>query len=231
MKYEWIFFDLDNTLMDFTNAARKAFSSTFIDFGLIEREGHHDIYDEANSRVWKDFENGKIDAVRLRRKRFDDFFLMANIRGIDSWEFNKVYIEYLVEYSIMLDGSIELLDALKNKVKLAIITNGLKEAQRPRIKRLDIGKYFETIIVSDEIGVSKPHRAYFDIVMETCGNPPKDKILVVGDSLNSDMKGAINYGLDSCWCNLFGQVNRSKIQPLFEINALRELRQILLLTK
>lgn len=228
MKYEWILFDLDNTLIDFTHAARKAFSASFADFGLIEQQGHHDIYDEANSRVWKDFENGKIDAIRLRRKRFDDFFLMANIRGIDSWEFNKVYLEYLVEYSTMLDGAVALLEELKGKVKLAIITNGLKEAQRPRIRKLGIEKYFEEIVVSDEIGVSKPHQAYFDIAMETCGNPPKKKVLVVGDSINSDMRGAIDYGLDSCWCNLFGQKNRSSIQPLFEINVLKELSLILL---
>jgi 2-haloacid dehalogenase len=231
MKYEWIFFDLDNTLMDFKNAARKAFSSSFVDFGLIEKQGHHDIYDDANSAVWKSFENGKIDALRLRTKRFDDFFMMANIRGVDSWEFNKIYLEYLIEYSTMLEGSIELLESLKNKVKLAIITNGLKEAQRPRIKKLGIGKYFEAIIVSDEIGISKPHKGYFDIVMETCGNPPKNKVLVIGDSLNSDMKGAINYGLDSCWCNLFGQINYSKIQPLFEINALSKLPKILSVIK
>ncbi|MGK0390368.1 MAG: 2-haloacid dehalogenase, partial [Maribacter sp.] len=137
----------------------------------------------------------------------------------------------LIEYSTMLEGSIELLESLKNKVKLAIITNGLKEAQRPRIKKLGIGKYFEAIIVSDEIGISKPHKGYFDIVMETCGNPPKNKVLVIGDSLNSDMKGAINYGLDSCWCNLFGQINYSKIQPLFEINALSKLPKILSVIK
>lgn len=227
MKYDWIFFDLDNTLMDFSNASKKAFSSAFLEYGLREEKGHYEVYEEANHAVWKDFENDEIDALTLRKKRFDDFFLAANIKGIDSWEFSKIYLNYLVEHSFMLDGAIDLLESLKGKVKKAIITNGLKEVQRPRLKRLDIEKYFSVIVVSDEEGVSKPNPAYFDIVMNACGNPAKDRVLIIGDSLNSDMKGGIQYGIPTCWCNLFGQVNTTNLEPSFEINRLDEILGLL----
>lgn len=227
MKYDWIFFDLDHTLMDFSQSSKKAFSSAFLEYGLREQSGHYEVYEEANHAVWKDFENEKIDAITLRKKRFEDFFLAANIKGIDAWEFNTIYLNYLVEHSYMLEGAVDLLEYLDGKVQKAIITNGLKEVQRKRIKRLDIEKYFPVIVVSDEEGVSKPNPAYFDIVMNACGNPPKDRILIVGDSLNSDMKGGIQYGIQTCWCNLFGQVNTTNLEPTFEINHLSEFRDLL----
>lgn len=227
MKYDWILFDLDNTLMDFTQSSKKAFSSAFLEFGLREEVGHYDIYQEFNHSVWRDFEDGKIDAMTLRRKRFDDFMMEVGIKGITGIEFNKIYLNWLVEHSFLLDGSLDLLNELKAKVKLAIITNGLKEVQRRRIKRLEIEHFFPVIIVSDEEGVSKPSKAYFDIAFEACKNPRKDKVLVVGDSLNSDIKGGNNYGMDTCWCNLFNQINTTDINPNYEINQLSELHLII----
>lgn len=227
MKYDWIFFDLDNTLMDFNNASKKAFSSAFLEHGLREAEGHYEVYREVNGSAWKDFESGKINATTLKKKRFDDFFLTVNIKGIEGRAFNALYLNYLIEHSFMLDGAIELLEQLKGKVQKAVITNGFKEVQRPRIKKLDLEKYFPVIVVSDEEDVSKPNAAYFDIVMNLCNNPSKEKILVVGDSLNSDIKGGINYGIDTCWCNLFGQVNTTQLSPTFEINHLNELPSLL----
>lgn len=227
MKYNWVLFDLDNTLMDFSRASKKAFSSAFKDYGFKEAKGHYAIYEQYNHAVWKDFEDGKIDAITLRRKRFDDFFLSLRMKGIDGMEFNSVYLDWLVEHSFMLEGAVELLDAIHGKAKMAIITNGLKEVQRRRIKRLGIEKYFDVIVVSDEEGVSKPSKAYFDIVLERCGYPDKSSVLVIGDSLNSDMRGGNENGMATCWCNLFGQRNATDIQPNFEINHLRELDAIL----
>ncbi len=227
MKYDWIFFDLDNTLMDFEIASKKAFSSMLSSFGFKENEEHYSLYQQTNNEVWKDFENNKINAKTLRYKRFQDFYLIAKIKGIDPLESNKIYLEYLVEHSTMLEGAMPLLNELNENIKMAIITNGLKEVQRPRLKKLNIIHYFDAIIVSDEIGTSKPNSAYFDYVMKECSFPKKEKILVVGDSLNSDIKGGLNYGLDTCWCNLFDKKNDTDLIPHFEINQLSELKNIL----
>ncbi len=227
MRYDWIFFDLDNTLMDFTEASKLAFSSAFQTLGLREEEGHYAIYENYNHQVWLDFEENRIDGITLRRKRFDDFMLAVGIKGIGGLEFNRIYLEFLVEHSFMLDGAIPLLDDLKKNFSLAIITNGFKEVQRPRLDRLKITDYFSAIVVSDEIGVSKPDAAFFDIAMSACSFPSKDRILVVGDSLNSDMKGGVNYGLDTCWCNLKKLPNHSDILPMYEIHRLDQLHELL----
>ncbi len=227
MKYDWIFFDLDNTLMDFSIASHQSFLQLLADNGIRNGESLHDIYEDVNRQVWKDFEEEKIDAITLRSKRFDDFYRKTGIKGIDGWESNRIYLEYVVEYSTMLDGAIELLDELKGKVKLAIITNGLKECQRARMDRLDITDYFDVIVVSDEIGVAKPQAGFFDFAFKESGFPDKDKVLVVGDSLGSDIKGGNYYGLDTCWINPTEKENTSGNIPTFEIRSVKELLAIL----
>jgi len=227
MKYEWIFFDLDNTLMDFSIASHQSFLQLLADNGLRNAEALHDIYEDVNRQVWKDFEEEKIDAITLRSKRFNDFYRKAGIKGIDGWESNRVYLEYVVEYSTMLEGAIELLEALKDKVNLAIITNGLKECQRARMDRLNITDYFDVIVVSDEIGVAKPQAGFFDFAFKESGFPTKEKVLVVGDSLGSDIKGGNDYGLDTCWINPTGKTNTSGNIPTFEITSVKELLPIL----
>lgn len=229
MKYDWILFDFDRTLADFTETSKMAFSSAFKFFGLKETEGHYAVYEQHNKDVWTDFEDGNIDALTLRRKRFDDFFLVAGIKGIDGLDFNAIYMEKLVEHSFLLDGAMDLLQHLHGKVKMGIITNGLKEAQRPRIKLLGIEHFFDVIVVSDEIGVSKPSKAYFDYALELCGLPERHRVLIVGDSLKSDIKGGISSGLPTCWCNLFGMENQLSFQADFEISNLLDMRDLILL--
>jgi YjjG family noncanonical pyrimidine nucleotidase len=227
VKYDWIFFDLDNTLLDFHTAARRAFSSALQPFGIREEDGMHEAYEQINHLVWRNFEEGKIDAVTLRHKRFSDFFMIAGIKGVDAREFNTVYLEHLVSHSEMLDGARDLLDSLHGRVRMAAVTNGLKEAQRPRLRHLGLDHYFQTIVVSDEIGHSKPSPEYFDVVMEDCEHPKKDKILLVGDNINSDVRGGLEYGLPTCWCNLDKKENPTDWKPHFEIHSLGELRWIL----
>ncbi len=228
MKYDWILFDLDNTLMDFHEASKLSFYDLMKSHGILHGPELYPIYQQVNFLVWKDFEAGKIDAVTLRAKRFQDFYLKTKIKGMDPMESNATYLQNLIRFSTMLEGSIELLDFLKGKVKMAIITNGLREVQRPRLDALNITSYFDAIVVSDEIGWAKPQKEYFDYAMNECNQPRKEHTLVVGDSLHSDIKGGLEYGLPTCWCNLFGQEPPKDILPDQEINALHELKEIIL---
>ncbi|MGB1217337.1 MAG: YjjG family noncanonical pyrimidine nucleotidase [Saprospiraceae bacterium] len=227
MKYDWIFFDLDNTLMDFSIASHQSFLQLLADNGIRNAEAHYPLYEQVNKKIWRDFEEEKIDAITLRSKRFDDFYRATNIKGLDAWESNRIYLEYVVEYSTMLDGAVELLETLKDKTNLAIITNGLKECQRARMDRLEITDYFKTIVVSDEIGVAKPQAGFFDFAFKECNFPDKKKVLVVGDSLGSDIKGGNDYGLDTCWINPKRKNNTSEYLPNFEIASVKELLPLL----
>ncbi len=227
MKYDWIFFDLDNTLIDFNIASKKAFFSLMDSHGIPRADALYPLYQQINFEAWKDFEKGKIDAITLRSRRFKDFYFKTGYKDIDPLESNSTYLSFLVDYTTTLEGAIDLLNHLKGNVKLAAITNGLKEAQRPRLSRLNLTPYFDAIIVSDEIGFAKPQKEYFDYVMKETNQPSRENTLVVGDSLHSDIQGGNNYGIPTCWCNLFGQINKTGIVPNFEINDLSSLKALL----
>ena len=109
---------------------------------------------------------------------------------------------------------------------MLLVTNGLKEVKRPRFNASSIIKYFEGIVVSDEIGVAKPQKEYFDYAFQAAGNPLKEKVLMVGDSLSSDIKGGNDYGIDTCLYIKGEKSFSEKIKPKFTIGSLRELLNI-----
>jgi 2-haloacid dehalogenase len=109
---------------------------------------------------------------------------------------------------------------------LAIITNGLKDVQNYRIKKSVIGEYFEDIVISEEVKVAKPNSKIFEHALNNLKHTDKSKVLMVGDSLTSDIQGGINFGIDTCWFNPSKTVNTTKIKPTFEIANLMELKDI-----
>jgi YjjG family noncanonical pyrimidine nucleotidase len=222
MKYKWLLFDLDNTLLDFDGAAITAFQKTLSVSGIASQPHYYKLYKKINHQVWTAFENKEINAVELRTRRFELFLQSIEKDGFPA-EMSKQYLSFIVEHSNLLQGARALLDHLQPQYQMAIITNGLKEVQRPRISLTKIGHYFETIVVSDEIGHAKPDAAFFDYTFNQIRQPKKEEVLVIGDSLNSDIKGGNNYGMDTCWCNLKQEENTSNQQPTFEINDLKEL--------
>ena len=127
-----------------------------------------------------------------------------------------------------MDGAIPLLNSLKPNYGMAVVTNGLKEVKRPQLSRPEIAHYFKAVIISEEIGVAKPHAGFFEHTFNAIGNPDKSKVLIVGDNLNSDIKGGNNYGIDTCWYNIGSIQNDSAIKPTFEIRHLKELTSILI---
>ncbi len=225
MPYNWILFDADNTLLDFTSASKKAFAEAIRQLGIPSRPNLFDRYKKANHIVWTEFENGLIDAITLRKKRFELFLKDIQIER-DPALFNQKYLDNLVEHSEMLTGARQLLDHLHGKTKLGLITNGLKEVQRPRLAHTQIDHYFDVIVVSDEIGVSKPDNAYFDYVFKEMGHPPKKNVLIVGDNLNSDIKGGVDYDVDTCWFNPEKLPNESGIIPTHHAHGFDDIMEI-----
>lgn len=222
-KYEWLLFDNDNTLMDFHSASHSAFHGSMRAMGLTESEIDYDEYNKHNHIVWSEFENGLIDALTLRSKRFQLYFDAIQHTEANPRESNDAYLNHLILHPHMMDHAYDLLDAVRTKYKLGLITNGLKEVQRPRLKAAKIYNYFDTIVVSDEIGHAKPQKGYFDHVVSEMGpNVDLSKAIVIGDSLNSDIKGAINYGLDSVWLNP-QQKSAEDLKPTFIVESVKEI--------
>ena len=226
MNYSWILFDLDNTLLDFNLAAQYALKKTFLQYEIPFTEQFTQKYIGINKQVWTEFENGTLSAVQLRSERFKRFFNTIK-HYHDPHEAGKYYLTHLAETTFVIDNAKSLLEELLPQKKLAIVTNGLKEVQRLRIQKAGLTPYFQTIVVSDEIGVSKPHEAFFDHVFEQMGYPDKKEVLMVGDSISSDIRGGNQYGIDTCWYNPESLHNNSKFQATFEIAELSILKEFI----
>lgn len=226
MAYRWILFDADNTLFDFDRSEKFALEQAFSDYNIPFSGEFVGVYHEVNKLCWKAFEEGEMDQVTLRSRRFELLLEAIGLAG-DAEKIGTTYLRHLANTDFMIDGARPLLNRLFGKFKMAIVTNGLQEVQRPRVRKAKTEHFFETIIVSEEIGASKPGRAFFEYTFEQIGQPAKREALIVGDSLNSDIRGGNDFGIDTCWFNPGKQRNESGIVPKFEINALDLLEDVL----
>lgn len=227
MQFQWLLFDFDNTLVDFTNTSKNALWQSFLDFGSRCTDAIYAQYKDINHQVWTAFERGEMTATHLRIERFARLFEAIEEEPAPPAIFSKRYLENLVALSHAYDGVHELLDELGQNYQLGLITNGLKEVQRPRLELLRMTHHFSTIVVSDEIGVAKPDHAFFDFAYRSLPvAPAKENVLVIGDNLQSDIRGGNNFGHTTCWVS-HGRQNESEVQPDFTINGVLGLNGLL----
>lgn len=227
MKYDVIIFDADETLFDFKKSEREAFKNTMLEFGIQYNEDYHlKIYQDINKIIWKEFEEGLITQEKLKIERFKRLSCKLGIE-FDESQFAKSFMKHLGDASFLLEDSINLVEALYNDYTLSIITNGLTSVQEKRIRKSVIAKYFKDIIISEEIGVSKPNPKIFEHALNHINHSNKSKVLMVGDSLTSDIQGGNNFGIDTCWYNPNKLVNQTGIKPTYEISKLKDLNDLL----
>jgi 2-haloacid dehalogenase len=227
MKYEIIIFDADETLFDFKKSERDAFKNTMLEFDVEYDENHHlKIYHGINTVIWKEFEQGLITQEKLKVERFKRLSDKLETR-FDEAKFAKSYTKHLSNASFLYDDSIDLVESLHKNYRLTIITNGLKDVQDNRIRKSIVAKYFEDILVSEEVLVSKPDPKIFELSLNNINHTDKSKVLIVGDSLSSDIQGGINFGIDTCWFNPNKIINETSIKPTYEISNFMELKAIL----
>lgn len=225
-KYDWLFFDADGTLFNFDLAEAKALEGTFRDLNIPFEPGYARVYQEINRQVWLEFEQGQITSEALRIVRFQRLFDALSVT-VDAEAFSRRYLVNLAMASDLLPGAAELIQRLRQSYHLALITNGLKDVQRPRLARSKISNAFDEVAISEEMGVAKPDPQYFAAVFERIGLADKARVLVIGDSLSSDIQGGVNFGLDTCWYNPQGQDGSQKIKATYEIQQLGDLVDLL----
>lgn len=195
-----VLIDLDHTLLDSETSESLSFDRTLRSVGVVDPAAHLDTFLEINARMWGLVEAGEMAAADVRLVRFTEFVEREGIDA-DPAELADTYASGLAAYGELFPGAESVLDELAAVSRLALVTNGVSDIQRARVARLGLARYFDEIVVSSEIGASKPGPAFFDAVFGRLGATPGPEVLMVGDSLTSDMRGGIDYGLATCWYN------------------------------
>lgn len=199
-KYEFLFFDLDNTLWDFTANSREALKQALEKLGLINQlysfDTYFQRYEQINESLWSDYRRKKITKQTLIIERFSQSLNAFGITDQD-WEgINRLYLECMAQQTKLFPGTIETLNYLKAKgYQMHIITNGFIEVQHAKLLNCNLIEFFGKVFISEEIKTTKPHREIFEHALKST-NAPKNRSIMIGDSWETDIEGAMAFGID-----------------------------------
>ncbi|MDJ0771074.1 MAG: YjjG family noncanonical pyrimidine nucleotidase [Ilumatobacter sp.] len=200
MRYSTLLFDLDHTLLDSDASERLAYAHTMATVGVTDGERHFERYVAINRGMWTAVERGEMQPTDVRHRRFEQFNGELGLAA-DPHDMADAFVWGLGAFGDLYDGALAVLDQLAARASLALVTNGLSDVQRARIERLGLGDYFDAVVISSEVGVTKPRPEIFDVAFEQLGRPSKVSAVMIGDSLTSDIKGGAEYGIATCWFN------------------------------
>lgn len=225
MSYQILLFDLDDTLLDFEANETDSLNKLFQQHGYTFSEELFRIYHSVNKQLWAAYENGTIHLEDVLNSRFSKTMsiLGKDVNGIE-WE--SQYRELLGNGCQLIDGALEICQSLSTNHRLFIVTNGVTNTQIKRLKQSGLYGFFEDIFTSQNIGFQKPSKEFFEYVMSHIRNFHIEKALLIGDSLNSDIKGGFLAGIDTCWMNRKAQKCSAEIQSTYTITSLAELYNI-----
>lgn len=225
MRYTHLLFDLDHTLLDSHESERLAYSHAMATIGLPDPDDHFDRYVTINRAMWVAVEAGDLQPSEVRHRRFEQFIADLGVDA-DPHAMAEAFVDGLGRFGELYEGAREVLESLAERATLAMVTNGLSEVQRARIERLRLADYFHTVVISSEVGVTKPRREIFDLTFAGLGHPGPETALMIGDSLSSDIAGGRNFGIDTCWYNPLGQPRADDDSATYEIADLVDLHRI-----
>lgn len=224
-----VFFDADNTIINHKECEKLALIYLFENINISFKEEYQDIFRPLDRKLWDNASknNPTISKEKIPTYRFKKFFELININYSDYNRANLLFQEGLSSSVALIDNAEEIIKYLYNKkYNIFIITNGLARLQKPRIMNSCIYEFINDIIVSEEIGKSKPDPEIFNVLMERNNITPNESIMV-GDSLQKDILGAKNSHIQSIWYNPQKLNNDTNIIPEYEINNLLEIKNLL----
>ena len=220
--FEFVFLDLDDTIFDFGYAEAEALRMTLRRYGIEPTDFVVCRYSEINDAHWKRLERGELTRREVQIGRFT--CLLAEL-GVDSSaeEMNAFYMQTIATCFRYVDGAEKLLSDLRNLgCKLYIVSNGTRSVQEGRMKKAGLTDFFDGVFLSENIGVEKPNKAFFDTCFQCVPSVKLDRSIILGDSLTSDVLGGIHAGITTCWFNPKKKEGRRDIVPDYEIASLSE---------
>ncbi|MBC7538803.1 MAG: noncanonical pyrimidine nucleotidase, YjjG family [Bacteriovorax sp.] len=228
MKYDLLLFDADDTLLDFKRSEDVSFQIILAKNGIVgDVKAFHESYKVINDLLWSQHAEGLVSKDFLKVERFRKFLEVNNLEA-DPNQLCDDYLDTLPSQVFLIEGAVELLKTLHGKIPLVIVTNGIGVVQHKRLLNSGLKPYIELMVISEECGFSKPDRRIFDYTFEILNRSHlSSRTLMIGDKLETDILGAKNIEIDSCWFNPDKTSNVTTISPTYEIQNILELLRIL----
>lgn len=225
MRYKAILFDVDDTLLDFQTGNHNAVNQLMDELGYHDPD-RYDQYEAVNLKCWRELEAGLLTQSQLKVARFVRFFDRYPVRGDPRWAAER-FVTLLGRQSILLPHALETVARIAQRLPVAIVTNGITDIQRSRMALSPLKDYVAEMVISEEVGVSKPRPGIFIIALDRLGVKPRDA-LMVGDGVNSDIRGANNAFIDACWYNPEGRALPEGVHAEYVISDIRQCAEIAL---
>ena len=225
MSYKILLFDLDDTLLDFGANEADSLNKLFQQHGYVLSDEFLRAYGSVNRQLWADYEDGKIDLDHVLNSRFSETMLRLG-KVVDGIEWESQYRELLGNGCQLMEGALELCQNLSVSHRLFVVTNGITKTQIKRLKQSGLYEYFEDVFDSQSIGFQKPSKEFFDYVLSHIRGFNIEEAIVIGDSLNTDIKGGLLSGINTCWINTKSQEASTEIKSTYTITSLAELYNI-----
>lgn len=222
MKIQHIFFDLDHTLWDFEKNSNLTFKQLFKTHDIqLELVDFLEVYSPINFKYWKLYREEKVTKSNLRYGRLRETFDKIGVKVEDEmiYHLSESYIDHLSTFNHLFDGTFEILNYLKDKYQLHIITNGFEEAQDKKMTTSNIKPYFKTVTNSEMVGVKKPNPKIFNFALDWAKAKPHESVMI-GDSLEADIEGAHNIGMDTIHFDYKDTHNNHKYKRITNLKTL-----------
>lgn len=229
MPLRYIYFDLDNTLLDHNTAESKSHRSIYETYPELQSVPISDwlaTYQLVNHNLWVQYQDGEIDRHQLQISRFHNSMKELGLSTENSREIGITYMKMYREFWDWIDDAQETLEAASKQFEVGIITNGFKETQHLKFEKLSMHKYTNQMVISEELGVLKPHPKVFDHATKLAG-VPREEILYVGDSYSSDIVGGVNAGWKTAWYTGSASEEETEITPDLTFHQFEDLRTFL----
>lgn len=224
-----LIFDLDNTLLDFSASEADGLTRVFADYGIPDDAQTRATYESVNHGLWAQLERGEITREQLLNVRFASFLKAIARPELPALAMEKQYRQLLNSGHKREPGAKTLLTSLQaHGFRILAGTNGNSATQHQRLQDSHLAPLFDGVYISEELGYDKPDVQFFDAIFAAEKELTRQNTLMIGDGLNSDIRGGVNYGLKTVWVNLNGGVNNTELHPDYEVASLDELGQMLM---